>query len=247
MPLRHLLGAPLDHVRHEPHRGLGREDVLLLRDVLLQDVRLDRPAQLRRRHALLLADRDVEGEQDRRRRVDGHRRRHLAEGDAVEERLHVRERIDRHPLAADLAERALVVRVVAHQRRHVERGREPCLAVLEQVAEALVRLRRGAEARELAHRPELAAVHRGIDAAREGMDAGIAEVAVVVDVNRVRRGQWLVLEPRDRGEELSLPLRCASVQLLAPRLGGVQRAAVLGRGHRQDCRGGVYPLREGRR
>ena len=64
-------------------------------------------------------------------------------------------------------ERARMVGVVAHQRRHVERGREAGLAVVEQVAEALVRLLGGAEAGELPHRPELAAVHRRIDAARE--------------------------------------------------------------------------------
>ena len=119
------------------------------------------------RHALLLADADVEREQHRRRRVDRHRRRDFAERNAGEQRLHVLERVDRDALAADLAERARRVGVVAHQRRHVERGREPGLPVLEQVAEALVRLRRGAEAGELAHRPEPAAVHRRVDAARE--------------------------------------------------------------------------------
>src|SRR6185369_13548778 len=41
------------------------------------------------------------------------------------------------------------------------------LAVVEQVAEALVGLLGRAEARELAHRPEAAAVHRRVDAARE--------------------------------------------------------------------------------
>ena len=123
------------------------------------------------RDALLLADADVEREQHRRRRVDRHRGRDLAERDAREERLHVRERVDRDALAADLAERARVIGVVAHQRRHVERGREAGLAVLEQVAEALVRLLGGAEAGELAHRPEPAAVHRRVDAARERIDA----------------------------------------------------------------------------
>ena len=190
---------------------------------------------------------DVEREQDRRRRVDRHRRRDLAERDPVEERLHVGERVDRDALAADLAERARVVRVVAHQRRHVERRREPGLAVLEQVAEALVRLLRRAEARELAHRPELAAVHRGVDAARERIHTRVAEVAVVVDLDRVRRRERLVLDPRDRREELALPLRRALVQLLAPRLGRVQRAAVLGRRHGEDCRDEVSPLCEGRR
>ena len=125
---------------------------------------------------------DVEGEQDRRRRVDRHRDGDLAERDALEERLHVVERVDGDALAADLAERAGVVGVVAHQRRHVERGREPGLAVVEQVAEALVGLLGRAEAGELAHRPEPAAVHRRVGAAGEGILARVAEVALVVDV-----------------------------------------------------------------
>ena len=54
--------------------------------------------------ALLLADAGVEREQDRGGRVDRHRRRDLAERDPVEERLHVRERVDRDSLAPDLAE-----------------------------------------------------------------------------------------------------------------------------------------------
>ena len=48
------------------------------------------------------------------------------------------------------------VGVVAHQRRHVERGAQAGLAVVEQVAEALVGLLGGAEAGELAHRPQAA-------------------------------------------------------------------------------------------
>ena len=133
---RHVLRAPLDHVHHEPHRRRGREDPLLLRDVLLEDVRLDGAAQPLERDALLLADARVEREQHCRRAVDRHRGRDLAERDPAEERLHVGERVDRHALAPDLAERARVVRVVAHQRRHVERSREAGLPVLEEVAEA---------------------------------------------------------------------------------------------------------------
>ena len=90
-----------------------------------------------------------------------------AEVDAREQRLHVIQRVDRHALAADLAERAHVVGVVAHQRRHVERGRQPGLPVVEQVAEALVGLLRRPEARELPHRPQPPAVHARVHAARE--------------------------------------------------------------------------------
>ena len=126
----------------------------------------------------------VEREQDRRGRVDRHRRRHLAERNPGEERLHVVERVDRHTLAPDLAQRAGMIRVVAHQRRHVERRREARLTVLEQVAEPLVRLRRRAEARELPHRPQPAPVHRRIHAAGERELARPAEVALVVDGDR---------------------------------------------------------------
>ena len=49
-------------------------------------------------------------------------------------------RVDRDTLAPDLAQRPRMVGVVAHQRRHVERRRQPRLPVIEQVAEALVGL-----------------------------------------------------------------------------------------------------------
>ena len=47
----------------------------------------------------------VQGEQDRGRRVDRHRRAHLAERDVPEEGLHVGEAGDRHADPADLAGR----------------------------------------------------------------------------------------------------------------------------------------------
>jgi hypothetical protein len=240
VPLGHLPRAELDHVGHEPHGGLGREDPLLLRDVLLEDVRLDRPPELRARDALLLRDARVEGERDRRRAVDRHRRRDLAERDAGEERLHVLQRVDRNALAADFAEGARMVRVVPHERRHVERRRQAGLAVVEEVAEPLVRLLGGAEAGELPHRPELPAVHRGIDAPRERKDARVAELRVGVNLDRVGRVERIDLESRDRGEQLALALRRSLVELAAPLGDPVQRrAAVLGRRHlRQfyECR-----------
>ena len=93
----------------------------------------------------------------------------------------------------------------------------PGLAVRGQVAEALVRLLRRAEARELAHRPQPAAVHRRVDAARERELAGPAEVALVVDVDVVGRVERLVLDAGDRGEELALPLRRRLVPTRATR------------------------------
>ena len=95
----------------------------------------------------------------------------------------------------------------------------PGLAVVEQVVEPRVRLLRGPEAGELPHRPEPTAIHRRVDAARERIRARVAEVALVVDLDRVGRLERLVLDPRDRGEELAFPFGNGVVQLLAPRAG----------------------------
>src|SRR3954454_16096507 len=60
---------------------------------------------------------------------------------------------------------------MAHQGGHVKGGREPRLAVVEQVAKARVGLLAGAVAGGLAHRPQAPAVHGWVDAAREGEGA----------------------------------------------------------------------------
>src|SRR5205807_4226286 len=82
--------------------------------------------------------------------------------------------------APDFAARARIVRVDPHLRRQIEGDREAGLAGVEQVAEALVRLLRRPESCVLAHGPETAAVHRGLNAARERKRAGIAEVFPVI-------------------------------------------------------------------
>ena len=106
------------------------------------------------------------------------------------------------------------VGVVAHQRGHVEGRAEARLAVLEQVVEALVGLLGGAEAGELAHRPQPPAVHRRVDAARERRLAREADPLgrrqVGVGVERAHR------LPRQRRERCE-PLRRALV-FLAPAL-----------------------------
>src|SRR5467141_3037961 len=74
-----------------------------------------------------------------------------------------------------------MVGVVAHQRREVEGDRQTGLTVLEQELVPLVGIGRAAEAGELPHRPELAAIHRRMNAAREGILAGAPELAFRVE------------------------------------------------------------------
>ena len=119
---RHLVGAELDRVGDQADRRRGRPDPRAARDVLLEDVVLDRAAQLLARHALLVADRDVEGEHDRGGAVDRPRRRDLVERDVAEEDLGVGERVERDADPADLLFDVGVVGVVADLGRA---GRRP--------------------------------------------------------------------------------------------------------------------------
>ena len=185
VPLRHFALAEREDVRDDPQRGLRRIDVGAARDVFLQDVVLNRARQLLRRHALALADRDVQRQQDDRRRVDRHRRRHLVERDAVEQRRHVVDRIDRHADAPDFARRQVVIAVVADLRRQIERDAQAADALRQQVAIALVGFRRGAEAGVLPHRPQPAAIHRRLDAAGERKFAWKGKVALGIERDQI--------------------------------------------------------------
>ena len=75
--------------------------------------------------------------------------------------------------------------VVAHQRRHVERDREPVLTLLEQEVIAFVGLLGVAEAGELAHRPQPVAIPVGMNAARIRILAGPRQIARQIEVRHV--------------------------------------------------------------
>jgi hypothetical protein len=74
--------------------------------------------------------------------------------------------------------------------------------VVEQVAEARVGLFDRAEAGELAHRPQPAAVHRVVGTPREGIGAWVAELLTRVEVAEVVLGvKRLDRMTRDRREQ----------------------------------------------
>ena len=224
--LRRLVGTERERVRDDAHRRGRRVDVCVARDVLLQDVVLDRAAKRLARDALLVAHGDVHRQQDGRGRVDRHRRRHLVERDAVEHRRHVLDGVYRDPRLPDLAGGHRVVGVVPHLGGEVKGHRQPGLALVEQVAEPLVRLCGGSHPRVLSHRPELSPVHRRVDAAGVRLLAREPDVAFVLRVGAVgRRVQRLhVLPARVGGERLLAlpePLDGRFVRLRLPLLVGV--------------------------
>ena len=158
--------------------------------------------------ALLLGDQLVEQQQQRGRGVDGHRRGHLVQRDAVEQDPHVVDRVDRH---ADLADLAVGDRVRRSRSPSGSAGRRPrdspLGAVGDQLVVALVGLLGRAEPGVLPHRPRPAGVHRRVDAAGERVAAGLAEL-----VGRIPAGQVVRAVHRlDRQPRLCLASHAAEV------------------------------------
>ena len=204
---------------------LRREDELVLGVELLEDVVLERAAQLPPIDAVVLGVGQEEGHDDDGRGVDGHRHRHVGEIDAVEQLGHIVERVHGDAEPADLAEGARIVAVESHEGRQVEGGAESGLALFEEEFEALVGLPRRAEAGELAHGPEPAAVHGGVDAARERILTRITEIGFGVEtVEAVGRVERVDGDAADGGG-----------RLLARRGGGVLALPAVAGGGVGDC------------
>ena len=187
--------AELEGVDHQPHRRRGRVNVFLLRDVFLQDVVLDGAGDLLPVGTLFFRDHQVHRPQHAGRGIDRHRGGDLFQIDAVEQDLHVFQRIDGDAALADFAFAGRMIGVVAHQRGQVEGHRESAAAVLQQILVTLVGFLRRSKAGEHAHGPELAAIAGRVNAAGVGRLAGIAEILVVVPSRRedrpaCRGGEW---------------------------------------------------------
>jgi hypothetical protein len=172
VPAGEVLGGPGEGVGDQAHGVRDGEDVGAAGDVLLEDVVLEGAGERGGVGAGAFGRGDVEGEQDRRGRVNRHRGGDAVEWDIGEEALHVLERVDGDADAADLAEREGRVRVVADLGGEVEGHREAGGPVGEQEFVTAVGLFRVAHAGVLAHGPEAVAVHAGLDAAGEGEVAG---------------------------------------------------------------------------
>ncbi len=171
--LRHVLRGELEDVGDDFHRGCGRIDVGVPHHVFLEDVVLDRPGELVERGSLFERCDDVEREHGKHRAVHGHGDRDLVERDAVEEDLHVEDRVDGHTGLADIADDAFVIRVIATVGGEVEGDGEAFLSGCQVAAVECVGFLGRGEPGILADRPRLETIHRGVGAAQEGRDAGL--------------------------------------------------------------------------
>ena len=96
-----------------------------------------------------------------------------------------------------------VVGVVAHLRGQVEGDAQAADALRQEIAIPGVGLRGRAEAGVLAHRPQPAAIHRRLDAAREGEFAG-----------KVRARPWFLLSANCSPSRRAHGRKCLTVQNL---------------------------------
>ena len=189
VPVRHFGLAEAENIRNQAHRRRRREDIGAAGDIFLQNIVLDRTAQLPCLHTLPLCHRDIHRQQHRRRGVDRHTGRHLAQRDFPEQRRHIIQRRDRHAHLAHLAHRNRVIGIVADLRRQVESHRKSRLPLLQQIAVALVRLLGAGVPGILAHRPEAPAEHRWLHAARKRIFAREAQLPGVIRLALRRRQQ----------------------------------------------------------
>ena len=172
VPSRHVLRLELDRVDDELHRRFRRIDELVLRVEFLEDVVLQRAAELGPVEPALLRHREVHRPDDSGGAVD-----RLADGDVFKrdvrvETMHVLDGVDRDAAAPDFTGGERVVGIATHERWKVEGGGEAgvglrALGVFQQVLEAGVGVVGGAEAGELAHGPQPCAIHAFVDAAGE--------------------------------------------------------------------------------
>ncbi len=170
--LGHLVRRVLDDVADDAHRRLRRVDVGVADHELLEDVVLDGAAQLVLRHALFLGGHHVAGQHRQHRAVHRHRDADLLQRNAVEQNLHVLDRVDRHAGLADVAGHPRVVRVIAAMGGQIE-GHRHALAAGRQVAPVEgVRFLGGRETGVLANGPRPHRVHRRLRAAQVRRQAG---------------------------------------------------------------------------
>jgi hypothetical protein len=107
---------------------------------------------------------------------------------AVEQAHHVLDGIDGHAHFSNLAHGQRIIGVQPDLRRQVESHAQPGGALAQEILVAPVRLLGIAHAGILPHRPEPAAIHGRLHAARVGELPRIADIAIVVGAFQIGRG-----------------------------------------------------------
>ena len=201
VPLGRALAAESENIGHDAQRWSQREDVSPARDVLFQNIVLNRSGKPRNIHALFFRHCEIERKQDGARGIDGHGGGDAVEGNAGKERFHVFERVDGHANPPHFAARERVIRIQPDLRGKIERYGKPRLSLRKQITVTRIGFTRRPKTGVLAHGPEAAAIKRRVDAARVGVFTRITRLIVIVPIGEIlRRVEALELKAGARGE-----------------------------------------------
>ena len=130
VPARQLfLAGKDDGVLDQFQRRRGRKDVGTARQIFLDDVVLDGAGELAAIGAGGVGSRHIERQQPGTCRVDGHRRIHAIERDAVQQRAHIAEMGYGHADLANLAAGQFMIAVVAGLGGQIEGNGKAGLAL----------------------------------------------------------------------------------------------------------------------
>ena len=180
---RHATRGVRNDVPHDAHRRRWRVDVGVAHHELFEDVVLDGPGEPVLGHALLFCRHDVAGEHRQHGAVHRHGDAHLVERYALEQELHVLDRIDGHTGLADVSGDAGMVAVVAAVRGEVERHAHALGAASQRLAIEGVRFLCGGKPGVLPDGPGPHGIHRRLGAAHERRETrqgvGVGQAAQV--------------------------------------------------------------------
>ena len=165
VPLGKSFAAPGKNIGDDAHGRTDGIDVCAASDVFLEDIVLSGAGKSGKIGALFFRHGDVEAKKNRSGGVDGHGSGDAFERDVLEERFHVLERIDGNADFANFAESEGMIGVHANLRGQIERDGKALLSFAEQIPITLIGFGGAAKAGVLAHGPETAAVHSGINSA----------------------------------------------------------------------------------
>ena len=187
IPPRQPLRRKLHRIHHQPQRRLRRKDIFVLRDILLENIVLQSPADFFRRDALLFRHHQIHRPNNRRRAVDGHRGSDLPQGDAVKQGFHIRQRGHRHAALAELPHRPRVIGIVAVQGRQIKGHAQPGLPVIQQKAEPFVGFLGQPKAGKHPHRPQPGTIAAGMNPPQVRKLPRQAHIPPVIGIRQILR------------------------------------------------------------
>ena len=186
---RHVLRGKGKNVGNDPHRGFGRIDIGVAHHKFFKNVVLDGAGKLGVFNPLFLGGSNIQRHHRQHRAVHGHGNRHLIQRNAIKQRAHVIDAVNRHTGHPDIARHPGVVAVITAMGGQVEGYRQALLPGGKVAAVKGVGFLGGGKTGILAHGPGALHIHGGVGAAQKGRYPrhGVQMIQTVQVIDAVNR------------------------------------------------------------